>query len=66
MDEKDAARILVDDVADHVELGFGLAYLRCSHHYDVPHLRICECVHDLYQIRRALVSPGAHLGRCLS
>lgn len=63
VDVEDAAGVLVDDVADDVELELGLADLRGSHHDYFVHLRIRKGPHWLLEVRGALGTPRAGLGR---
>ena len=65
VDKQDRARVLVDHIADAVIEKFGLADLGCGHHDDVPHLRVCPCVHRLAEVRGALGTPGAWFGSTL-
>ena len=62
VDVEDAAGVLVDDVADDVELELRLADLRGSHHDYFVHLRIRKGPHGLLEVRGALGTPRAGLG----
>ena len=66
MNEQNRAGVFVNDVADAVVQKLGLADLRRGYHDDVPHLWVCESVHRLTQIGRALRAPRAGFGRALS
>ena len=60
---ENAAGVLVDDVADDIELELRLANLRRGDHDDLVHLRIREGPHGLLEVRGALGAPRACLGR---
>ena len=62
VDVEDAAGVLVDDVADDVELELRLADLRGGHHDYFVHLRIRKGPHGLLEVRGALGTPRAGLG----
>ena len=62
VDVEDAAGVLVDDVADDVELELRLADLRSGHHDYFVHLRIRKGPHGLLEVRGALGTPRAGLG----
>ena len=62
VDVEDAAGVLVDDVADDVELELGLADLRSGYHDYFVHLRIRKGPHGLLEVRGALGAPRAGLG----
>ena len=62
VDVEDAAGVLVDDVADDVELELRLADLRSGHHDYFVHLRIRKGPHGFLEVRGALGTPRAGLG----
>ena len=65
VDVENAAWVLVDDVADTVQLKFRFAHLGGGNHDQQFHLWIGEGVHRLFQIGRPGRAPGPRFRRAL-
>ena len=61
MDKEDAARILVNDISQHIVDDLCLAYLGRGHENDVADLRVAEGVHDGPEIGRPAGAPQPRL-----
>ena len=61
MDVQDRARILIDDVADGVQLELALADLGAGDHDDQLQLRVGKGIHRLFQVRGAGCAPRSRL-----